>query len=281
MPPRRAGRRDSSFAGPRSRRGPARARTRRLPRMAPSWRRSLSPASWDGRSLPRARQEHRPQRPAERGRGRALRRAPRAAAGDAALRRRLPDAEPDRGHARPARRPRRLHRRQALQDAAARRTRAVVYGLLTLSPPDGEHRAAGLHVVPALRRALRAAARPRCGSWSTPKGCALGPGEALGPRGVRLPAGPRPRGPAGGAGASGSPRITRRCACRGAALGLVLVVLLRAEGHGATRCSRNLDVIAREIARPPVHPDRRRLPAGDGRLAGDGSRRSAATCRAC
>ena len=145
----------------------------------------------------------------------------------------------------------------------------VVYNLLTLA-------AGGSHQVLAFTSCRRFSGtfRLRPGAIEVVldlEGLTLGPGETWPLEEFAFSRRQRSRGAARVGGRGGSAQHHQPLRLRGAAVGLVLVVLLRPEGHGEAGARQPRRDRARH-SRPALHPDRRRLSAGDGRLARDRQR---------
>ena len=158
---------------------------------------------------------------------------------------------------------------EALQDARAARARASSTASLTLRTARRRASRARVHVLPPLQR---------LSSTSGPASLQVGR------RHRRADARARARRGARRVHVSRPAAIARRCSARwrrastqhhpplrlsDAAVRLVLVVLLRPARHGAAGARQPRRHRASDIPGLKLHPDRRRLSAGDGRLARD------------
>ena len=163
--------------------------------------------------------------------------------------RRRSTARASRCSARPAapsasRRPRRLHGREALPDAPARgRDRRPTACSRSAAPGEGQRRA-GVHLLPAVRRPFQV--RPaRCAGRVDTEGLTLGPRRDVGARGVLL-LGPRPRGDCSAGVGERIAAHHARCGRRRRPPGWCSWYCFGPRVT-ASRCSHNLDVIAREV----------------------------------
>ena len=143
----------------------------------------------------------------------------------------------------------------------------AVTGLLTLTRARQRARRGRLELVPALRRPLLPATRASLEAVLDAEGLAMAPGESWELEELFFATGPA-RAPLLGAAGRADQREPPAAEVRQAAHRLVLLVLLRPEGDrpaGDRQPRRHRQA----GAGPAVRPDRRRLPAGHGRLARD------------
>ena len=201
-------------------------------------------------------------------RGRGLRRAARATAGDRPLRRRLPDAEPD--------------RRDAGQLRSTWATTPTLATTRCREPAGATRRARPADPESTRRRttccwrsppaagstgSLRRASRLRSRSVVDTEGLALAPGQTWELEEFTVAAGADREALLDGLARRTRPTIIRRCASRRRPTGWCSWYCFGPQRHRASRCSTTSTSSRPRRARPEVHPDRRRLPAGHGRLA--------------